>query len=81
MMLVIVLAIYVLNYFLGKRLNEKYALLWVQQNKKLFDSEFSHVGVSNSQGGALLDSESANAFKFYASGRQNCSYALVSIEV
>ena len=80
-MLVVILAIYVVNYFLGKKLNQKYALLWIQENKPLFDSEFAHVGVSNQENGALVDAESAYSYKFYASGRQNCTYALVSLEV
>lgn len=80
-MLAIIFGVYVLNYFLGKRLNKKYAFLWLKQNKRLFDAEFSHVGASNDQAGDLLDVESANAFKFYATGRHNCSYILVTIEV
>ena len=80
-MLVVILAIYVVNYFLGKKLNQKYALLWVQENKPLFDSEFAHVGVSNQTNGALIDAESAHSYKFYATGRQNCVYTLVSLEV
>jgi len=79
-MLIIILAIYVINYFLGKKLNEKYVLLWTQQNKPLFESEFAHIGVGNGPEGALIQAESANSYRFYASGRQNCESALVSLD-
>lgn len=79
-MLVIILVIYVTNYFLGKKLNEKYVLLWTQQNKPFFDTEFAHVGVGPGPEGAFVQAESANSFKFYASGRQNCESALVTLD-
>ena len=79
--LVFLLLVYILNYFVGKKLNKKLASLWVQENKEVFQSEFSHIGVTDQPNGPLIDSESAHQFKFYASGRQNCLYSLVSIEV
>jgi len=77
---VIISTIYAINYLLGKRLNTKHAKNWVQQNKSIFASEFMHVGVSNNPQGDLLESETANLFKFYASGRPNCVYALTTME-
>lgn len=80
-MLGFLLLVYILNYFIGKKLNQKLAYLWVQENKHVFDAEFAHVGVTDKSDGPLLDAESANCFKFYASGRQNCVYALTTLEV
>jgi len=39
------------------------------------------LSVTDQPDGAALDSESANCFKFYASGRQNCIYFLTTIEL
>jgi len=75
------LAVYCFNYFMGKRANSILARYWVQENKEIFDNEFSHVGVGGATGGALLDQESVNMYKFYASGRVNCSYALTTLEL
>jgi len=69
--------IYAINYLLGKSLNAKHAKKWVESNKSIFASEFIHVGSQ----GELLESETANLFKFYASGRPNCVYALTTMEV
>jgi hypothetical protein len=73
--------IYILNYLIGKKLNQRLANLWVQENRAVFENEFAHVGVTDQANGPLIDSESANSFKFYASGRQNCVYALTTLEV
>lgn len=66
---------------MGKKLNEKLAKLWVQENRPLLETEFSHLSVTEQPDGAALEAESANCFKFYASGRLNCTYLLTTIEV
>ena len=73
--------IYTLNYFIGKSANKKMVQYWVQENKEIFDLDFSHVGIGAQSGGPYLDQESAHCYKFYASGRINCSYALITLEV
>jgi len=78
--LVVLVIIYAINYVLGKNLNKKHALRWVEQNKAIFESEFKHVGVSNIPNADLLESETPNVFKFYASGRPNCVYSLTTME-
>jgi hypothetical protein len=65
----------------AKKANAKIAGFWVQQNKSIFEHDFSHIGVTDQAGGALLDQESANMYKFHATGRVNCVYCLVTIEL
>jgi hypothetical protein len=66
---------------MGKKLNTKLAKLWVQENRPILENEFSHLSVTEQPDGASLEAESANLFKFYASGRVNCTYFLATIEV
>jgi len=81
LLLVLLIMIYLLNYFTGKNANAKIAAYWVQENKEVFEQDFTHIGVTSLAGGALLDQESANSFKFYATGRVNCMYAMATIEL
>jgi len=82
---VIMLLIYILNYYTGKRLNLQILTRWLFVNKPIFDQNFSHIGVSplqgGSEGGALFDEESCYTYKFYASGRVNCDYCLVTLDL
>jgi len=80
-LILILLAIYILNYFTGKNANSKIAAYWVQENKEIFDNDFSHVGVTAEKDGKLIDVDSPNCFKFYATGRVNTAYALTTIEL
>jgi len=82
---VIMLIIYILNYYTGKKLNLQILTRWLMTTKPIFDQNFSHIGVSplqgGSEGGALFDEESSYTYKFYASGRVNCDYCLVTLDV
>jgi len=69
-----------INFVLGRRLNNKYAFSWMEANKPVFESEFSQIGVST-ETGEILEIEGANSFKFFASGRKNCVYAMVTMEL
>lgn len=81
----IILVIYLLNYYVGKRVNLHILTRWLIAGKPIFDQNFSHIGVSPLQGGieggALFDEESCYTYKFYASGRVNCDYCLVTLDV
>jgi len=79
--LVMLALIYILNYFNGKNTNLKMAATWVQENREVFDQNFAAIGVSNGKPGPILDEDSANGYKFYATGRVNCNYALVSLDL
>ena len=50
--------IYSLYYVRGKAANKKIAEYWVQENKEIFEHNFSHIGVGSQPGGALLEQES-----------------------
>ena len=89
--LILVVAAYVWNFFQGRNKNRQIAQRWVQANSELFEEQFSVVSVNNCKVGIneegahepykLLDQESANIFKFFASGRVNCKYAMTTIEL
>lgn len=82
---VVLLIIYFLNYYAGKKFNLRILTNWLMTSKPLFDQNFSHIGVSplqgGAEGGAFFDEESCYTYKFYASGRINCDYCLVTLDV
>jgi len=53
----------------------------INQQRIFLANEFSHIGVTDQPEGAIIEAESANCFKFYASGRVNCVYFLATIEL
>ena len=80
--LILFAVVYILNYFVGKNTNLRMAASWVHDNREVFEQNFAILGVSNGQpGGALLDEESASCYKFYATGRVNCHFAMTTIDL
>ncbi|XP_010482292.1 PREDICTED: uncharacterized protein At5g49945-like isoform X1 [Camelina sativa] len=73
-----------INYFVGKRENERLALAWAAKfasKDTIFQKNFSLLGVSEGEDSPLLLKESLNVFKFYASGRKYCHGLLATMEL
>lgn len=81
----LLIIIYFLNYYHGKKKNIQILSKWLVHARPIFEQNFSHIGVSplqgGTEGGALFDEESCYTFKFYASGRINCDYCIVTLDV
>lgn len=68
-------------YHWGKQKNLRIAELWLSNSIKVFESQFEKIGIANENRVVVqLEQESKNQWKFFATGRQNCSYCLVNIE-
>jgi len=89
----IFIGLYVINFFIGKRSDERLAQAWLQAYRGLFELQFAAVGLYENQtegatktvtgqgvGSGLLK-ESQSCFKFYASGRRHCHCLLATLEL
>eukprot|EP01012_Entosiphon_sulcatum_P042451 TRINITY_DN5648_c0_g1_i1.p2 TRINITY_DN5648_c0_g1~~TRINITY_DN5648_c0_g1_i1.p2 ORF type:complete len:368 (+),score=59.76 TRINITY_DN5648_c0_g1_i1:1202-2305(+) len=81
--LIALLISYGVNYFIGNRKNEAIARAWVSEFGRVLEEQFAHLGFGgpDKPDGALLLKESASHYFFYASGRTNCDYLLVTLEL
>lgn len=78
------LIMFVINYFTGKKENEKIALAWASKfatKDSIFEKNFSLLGVGETDDSPLLLKEGQNVFKFYASGRRYCQGLLATMEL
>ncbi|KAL3635237.1 hypothetical protein CASFOL_019784 [Castilleja foliolosa] len=78
------LIMFTINYFTGKKENEKLALAWASKfatKDSIFDRNFSLLGVGETDDSPLLLQEGKSVFKFYASGRRFCSGLLATMEL
>ncbi len=94
MFFALVLLGYGVQFFVGKKRNEALALAWLGRNMDYFREQFAAIGIDEdpkkaapppAEGetrtrSALMEQHSYNLFKFYATGRMNCTYCLVSLE-
>ncbi|XP_071736857.1 uncharacterized protein At5g49945-like [Rutidosis leptorrhynchoides] len=81
---VLILIIFAINYFTGKKDNETLALAWAAKfatSDSVFERNFSRLGVGESEDSPLLLKEGQNVFKFYASGRRFCEGVLGTMEL
>ncbi|XP_042486959.1 uncharacterized protein At5g49945-like [Macadamia integrifolia] len=75
---------FVINYFTGKRANEKIALAWAAKfatKDSIFDKNFSLMGTGDGKDTPLLLKEGQSVFKFYASGRRFCQGLVATMEL
>jgi len=74
--MVVVLIAYGVNYFLGASQNALIGESWGKSVKDVFEKQFAKVGADT-----LLKRDSANTYKFTASGRRNCFGAEVTLNL
>eukprot|EP00252_Welwitschia_mirabilis_P008420 TRINITY_DN2025_c0_g1_i1.p1 TRINITY_DN2025_c0_g1~~TRINITY_DN2025_c0_g1_i1.p1 ORF type:complete len:484 (-),score=96.16 TRINITY_DN2025_c0_g1_i1:187-1638(-) len=75
---------FAINFFVGKRRNERIALAWTAQfatKNGIFEKNFSLLGTGDGKDTPLLLKEGQNVFKFYASGRRFCQWLLATMEL
>lgn len=84
------LAVYLLNYYVGRKQTKKLALNWLMHNKTAFNERFQLIGFEGAQRekddtaprihGHFLEQQNNHSFVFYATGRANMLYCHVDIE-
>lgn len=75
--------LYVINFILGQRTNEKIARRWIESHVSVFESQFYALGddTIKESGKSYLVKDSQSCFKMYASGRRFCHGILVTLEL
>jgi len=86
--------VYAVQFYMGQKYNKNFVGAWLLNNLEYFKEQFSAIGIEQnpdnkvipSEGetivrGAYIEQHSYNLFKFYATGRVNCQYCLVSLEL
>lgn len=81
-LMIVFLLSYIFVCITGKFANDGLASKWVKNNKQYFINNYAHVGTGTAYDseGTLLQ-ETYGSFKFYASGRKNINYTLVSLDL
>eukprot|EP00826_Nyctotherus_ovalis_P063464 TRINITY_DN9309_c0_g3_i1.p1 TRINITY_DN9309_c0_g3~~TRINITY_DN9309_c0_g3_i1.p1 ORF type:complete len:252 (-),score=83.43 TRINITY_DN9309_c0_g3_i1:666-1421(-) len=88
---------FIVQCYRGQKYNKTLVAAWLGQNIDFFKEQFALIGIEHPQEGeapkiptfdgetivhgALLEQHSYNMFKFFATGRMNCEYCLVSFEL
>ncbi|KAJ7543339.1 hypothetical protein O6H91_09G033800 [Diphasiastrum complanatum] len=81
---VLFIVAFALNYYFGRKENEKIALAWAAQfasKGSILEKNFSLLGTGEGEDAALLMKEGQNVFKFYASGRRYCQGLLATMDL
>ncbi len=82
---VFILVCYALQFHLGAEYNATLALAWTGSNMECFKGQFAAVGISNADSkkkeSELLQQRKYNVFKYFATGRANCKYCLVTLNL
>ncbi len=82
MMMIAFVVIYIFVCITGKTANDSLAAKWVSNNKNYFSQNYAHIGTGSTYDTDFtLTKESYGLFKFYASGRRNVNYGLITIEL
>lgn len=81
--LIVFALIYVVNMFIGKGRNYKFAKVWYFTNKDYLFNNYSHIGViiDKKKEAIALMKDSYSTYKVYASGRINCKWMMCTLEV
>jgi len=75
-LLVPLLLIYISNYFFGYKKNQRISELCFSKLKPQLESHFQNIG-ENGQS----KKESCSLYKLYATGKSNCGYILIAVEM
>jgi len=73
------IAVYILNYWIGKRKNEAIAAAWAESVAKILMSNFAKVGTDSPKISVVKESQSL--FKVTATGRINCAGLQATLEL
>eukprot|EP00386_Alphamonas_edax_P001248 GDKI01003659.1.p1 GENE.GDKI01003659.1~~GDKI01003659.1.p1 ORF type:complete len:398 (+),score=142.90 GDKI01003659.1:130-1323(+) len=72
-----ILVLYAVNYFMGGASNKKLATAWMKEVCETMEQNFARVGLKE----AMMVQESNDEYKFYATGRINCSGVLATLNL
>ena len=72
---------YIFVCLTGKTANNKLSYQWFNENNKYYSENYAHVGTGAEKGSGYLLQESYNNYKYYASGRKNINFTLVSLDL
>eukprot|EP00475_Leptophrys_vorax_P013780 TRINITY_DN20132_c0_g1_i1.p1 TRINITY_DN20132_c0_g1~~TRINITY_DN20132_c0_g1_i1.p1 ORF type:complete len:398 (-),score=121.51 TRINITY_DN20132_c0_g1_i1:40-1233(-) len=75
------LAIYLVNFFIGKNQNNDIAAHWFNIIRPVLDAQFHEVGAYDPPQTEKMVKDSHNLFKVYASGRRYCAGILATLEL
>jgi hypothetical protein len=83
MYLIMFALLFVINLFIGKTRNYKFAKAWYYANKEYLFNNYSHIGVliDKKKEAIALVKETYSTYKVYASGRINSKWMMCSLEV
>jgi hypothetical protein len=83
MYLILFALLFLINMFIGKARNYKFAKVWYFANKEYLFNNYSHIGViiDKKKEAIALMKETYSTYKVYASGRINCKWMMCSLEV
>jgi len=87
----LIVVAFIVQCYRGQTYNKTLVGAWLDVNLRLFEDQFASVGISHPQEGdaqpnpepnkrAFLEQHSYNTFKFFATGRVNCEYCLITFE-
>jgi hypothetical protein len=79
-MIAFVLA-YIGNFFVGKSANFNIAKQWLKSIERVLEEQFVEVGAYDPPLASRLYKESHSVYKVYATGRNNCSGILATLDV
>lgn len=70
--------VFMLNFFVGKRANEKVAAMWLTEAVPILKNNFAHLGFGEDQN-LSLSQITYDEFEYYASGRNNMGYLFINM--
>lgn len=73
-----ILVVYMLNFFVGKKVNTKVATMWLAEAIPLLRQNFAHLGFGE-ESNLSLSQISYTEFEFYATGRDYCHYLFLNM--
>ena len=76
--LLMLVAVYLLNFVVGKRVNQKVVSMWLVETVPTLDSNFAMIGFGE-ESNLSLSQIKYDQFEFYATGRDNCKYIFMSM--
>lgn len=76
--LALLVVVFILNFFVGKKVNTKIAAMWLSEAVPLLRNNFAHLGFGEDSN-LSLSQMTYNDFEFFASGRDFCHYMFMHL--
>jgi len=69
--------VYILNIFVGKKVNSKIVSMWLAEAKPLLEKNFHQLGFVGEESNLSISQIKYHEYEFYATGRDNCKYMFI----